>query len=75
MEHKHHEESTLRTEEQGIVARCECGWVSGWHFSASAASAALMDHRERAKQTPMERSTGNRKYLREEDCEDNDEGA
>ena len=23
----------------------------------------------------MERSTGNRKYLREEDCEDNDEGA
>ncbi len=25
--------------------------------------------------TPMERSTGNRKYLREEDCEDNDEGA
>lgn len=26
-------------------------------------------------QTPMERSTGNRKYLREEDCEDNDEGA
>lgn len=27
------------------------------------------------RQTPMERSTGNRKYLREEDCEDNDEGA
>lgn len=25
--------------------------------------------------TPMERSTENRKYLREEDCEDNDEGA
>ena len=26
-------------------------------------------------ETPMERSTGNRKYPREEDCEDNDEGA
>lgn len=26
-------------------------------------------------ETPMERSAGNRKYLREEDCEDNDEGA
>lgn len=27
------------------------------------------------RRTPMERSTGNIKYLREEDCEDNDEGA
>lgn len=26
-------------------------------------------------ETSMERSTGNKKYLREEDCEDNDEGA
>lgn len=30
---------------------------------------------EPSSETPMERSTGNRKYLREEDCEDNDEGA
>lgn len=28
-----------------------------------------------SRETPMERSTGNIKYLREEDCEDNDEGA
>lgn len=39
--------------------------------------AKMAEARERlsASQTPMEYSTGNRKYPREEDCEDNDEGA
>ena len=31
---------------QGITARCECGWVSGGHFSGMGASAAFMDHQE-----------------------------
>lgn len=39
------------------------------------AKARYQAGRESSQETPMERSTGNRKYLREEDCEDNDEGA
>lgn len=35
----------------------------------------MQEQTKRDTSTPMERSTGNRKYLREEDCEDNDEGA
>lgn len=34
---------------QGITARCHlCPWTSGGHFSGSGASAAKMDHMERA---------------------------
>ena len=36
---------TLTRNEDGIVARCTCGWVST-HFSSMAASAAFQDHQE-----------------------------
>lgn len=39
---------TLRREEDGITARCQCGWVSRGHFSSLAASAAFRDHQEKA---------------------------
>ena len=45
-EREHHEHSRLTTEDRGIVARCECGWVSGYHISSLAACDALMEHRE-----------------------------
>lgn len=38
---------TLKREADQIVARCECGWISR-HFTSLAASAAFMDHQERA---------------------------
>ena len=37
---------TLTRNEDGIVARCTCGWSSA-HFSSMAASAAFQDHQER----------------------------
>lgn len=39
---------TLTREEGGIVARCVCGWTSGPRFSMLAASAAMLEHQERA---------------------------
>lgn len=39
-------DGTLKRDEHGITARCECGWVSGGHFSSFAASAAMQDHKE-----------------------------
>lgn len=36
---------TLRRTDNGIVARCQCGW-SSVHFTSLAASAAFMDHQE-----------------------------
>jgi hypothetical protein len=40
-------DNTLVRERSGITARCECGWVSGGHFSSFGASAAMQDHKER----------------------------
>jgi len=37
---------TLVREENGIAARCECGWASVGHFSSMAASAAFQTHVE-----------------------------
>jgi hypothetical protein len=31
----------------GITVRCACGWVSAGHFTSSAASVALMNHKEK----------------------------
>ncbi len=39
-------DGALKRDEQGITARCECGWVSAGHFSSLAASAAMQEHRE-----------------------------
>lgn len=44
-EHKLVSGSLVR-QESGIVARCECGWASGGHFSSFAASAAFREHKE-----------------------------
>lgn len=30
----------------GIIARCTCGWTSGYRFSSSIANVAFQDHRE-----------------------------
>lgn len=38
----------LRREQDGITARCVCGWVSGGHFTSLAAAAAFRDHQEKA---------------------------
>ena len=38
--------NTLKVEEGHIVARCTCGW-SSTHFSSLAASAAMMEHKEK----------------------------
>lgn len=45
-EHKLIDGALQKRQDGGIVARCECGWVSS-HFSALAASAAFKDHQER----------------------------
>lgn len=39
-------DGTLKRDDKGITARCDCGWVSGGHFTSLAASAAMMDHQE-----------------------------
>ena len=39
---------TLKRTDNGIVARCECGWVS-CHFTSLSASAAFQDHKENAE--------------------------
>lgn len=40
------QDGELKRDENGIVARCQCGWVSGGHFSSLAASAAHREHVE-----------------------------
>lgn len=39
-------EGTLRRDDAGITAQCECGWSSTGHFSSFAASAAFSEHQE-----------------------------
>jgi hypothetical protein len=39
-------DDTLTREQDGILARCTCGWSSGGHFSSMAASAAFREHQE-----------------------------
>lgn len=39
---------TLTRDEDGITARCECGWVSGGHFTRLGASAMFQEHVEKA---------------------------
>lgn len=46
--------NTLTREEGGIIARCECGWASGGHFSSGGASVAFMDHKEREEREQAE---------------------
>jgi len=41
---------TLEGTETGIVAKCQCGWTSGYYFSSLAASAAFADHQEKSAQ-------------------------
>jgi hypothetical protein len=45
MIHKLVDDAVVR-EPEGIAARCECGWKSGHHFTAMAASAAFLAHQE-----------------------------
>lgn len=40
-------DGTLKRDERGITVRCVCGWASTGHFSSLAASAAMMDHKEK----------------------------
>lgn len=42
-------DNTVKREKEGIAARCQCGWVSGGHFSSLGASAAMQDHREKCE--------------------------
>lgn len=55
-EHKLIDDGTLVTTDQGISARCECGWSSGGHFSSLAASAAYQDHKEAEADKAKERN-------------------
>lgn len=48
--------------EQGdgvVLARCICGWISGWRFTEAAASAALERHfaKQRTEQDVLQRAT------------------
>lgn len=57
-DHKLVDNTLVRGEGGGILARCVCGWRSE-HFSTFAASAAFQDHKETADTTP-ERMTAER---------------
>jgi len=61
-------DDTLIVDNTGIIARCQCGWISRGHFSSMSASVDFQEHLET-------HSTGNKRYPREEDDEDNYEGA
>lgn len=45
-EHKLVNNTLVVERPDGIVARCQCGWVSAGHFSSLAASLAFRDHQE-----------------------------
>lgn len=46
---------TLKGTDKGVIARCVCGWTSGYRFTSLAASAAMMEHREnKAKASPQD---------------------
>lgn len=47
-------DGTLKREDAGITARCECGWVSGGHFTSLGASAAFLDHQEKCAERRRE---------------------
>lgn len=38
----------LQRDQDGITARCTCGWVSRGHFTSLMASAAFREHQEQA---------------------------
>ena len=42
------EGGTLNADDDGVKARCTCGWSSGARFSSAAASVAFRDHQEEA---------------------------
>lgn len=37
---------TLIADDKGIVARCICGWSSGYRFSSFVASAMFSEHKD-----------------------------
>lgn len=37
---------TLESTKHGIIARCTCGWTSGYRISSFVASAIFRDHKE-----------------------------
>lgn len=42
-------DGSLWRDEDGITARCTCGWVSRGHFSSAGASVAFREHQEQAQ--------------------------